>query len=70
MTNKTFDKYATVPMRVESDGQPREISEIEQRVLSQMAHLQNGEKPYILTVVFDGTNHRVYVGDQKAFVSG
>lgn len=64
------DKYNTIPLRVESDGHKAEISEIEQRVLAQMARLQNDGKPYILTVVFDGENHRVYAGVQRAFVKG
>lgn len=63
-------KYDTIPFRVASDDHMFEISEIEQRVLAQMARLQSEQKPYILTVVFDGENHRVFAGVQKAFVKG
>ncbi len=62
------NKYNTTPLRIAGDGAATEISEVEQRVLAQMAHLLKAEKPYILTVVFDGQNHRIYAGVQKAFV--
>ncbi len=70
MLNNKVDKYQTIPLRLASDGHALPVSEVEQRVLAQMARLQKEQKPYILTVVFDGTNFRVYAGDQRAFIAG
>lgn len=70
MQNNTVDKYHTIPLRLASDGQEFPVSEIEQRILAQNADLLLQGKPYILTVVFDGENHRVFAGVQKAFVKG
>lgn len=70
MLNNKVDKYHTIPLRLASDGHELPVSEVEQRILAQNADLLKQGKPYILTVVFDGENHRVFAGVQKAFVKG